>query len=130
MTDAPRILIIEGRDDRREAMAARLRAEGFEVIACSPDQRGLRATADDPIDLILLDMTLPGREGVALYQALRANPSRRAVPVILLNDRVADSHWEAMPYETEGSCVMAGRGAELSLLLARITQLLAEARRE
>src|SRR4051812_6279219 len=83
-----RVALVEDEDAVREAVARALRGEGFAVSAYAdvPDVDELLRTAPD---LAVLDVLLPGGEGLALCQALRA---RRVLPVVFLTarDGVAD----------------------------------------
>jgi len=67
-----RILIVEDNADACATMADILATEGHEV-ACAPDGRtGLALALDRPWDVIVCDIGLPGLDGLALMQALRA----------------------------------------------------------
>jgi len=79
-----RILIIDDSDDLREGLAIRLKAEGFDVGSFSTGDAGLTAMAEQPFDLVLLDMVMPGKDGIETYQTLRATPATRNTPVILM----------------------------------------------
>ena len=124
----PRILLIESQDDARQALSARLAAEGFDVTAVASVEDGLRATATRTFDVVLLDMVLPERGGLRAYQALRAQHATRSLPIILLSPDIAENRWEVLPYETEGATVLTGRPDDPTFLLARLTQLLTVAR--
>ena len=87
------ILIIE--DDRKLArfLDQGLTEEGFEVVVAHDGGRGLAAVVDLSPDLVLLDVMLPGRDGIAVCRALRERGV--TVPVVMLTvkteieDRVA-----------------------------------------
>ncbi len=129
MTDTvQRILLIDDADDLREVLSVRLRAEGYEVTSCATGKEGVEAALKQPPDLILLDMIMPDQDGMQTYQALRANASTRQLPVILMTSMALEAHWEALPYDTDGPCFVTGKPQDLGVLLARISQLLAEAR--
>ena len=66
------------------AVAARLSSEGFTVTVASDGQAGLDADERDPHDLVLLDLMLPGLDGLEVCRRLHA---RRDVPVIMLTAR-------------------------------------------
>ena len=126
MTNRQRILCIDGDEDFRQAVSGRLTAEGFAVTAAASKAGGLAAVASASFDLILLDMLLAEQDGLATYQALRAHPTMRHAPIILCTPMAAADYWEALPYDTDGPCFMMGRSDDPGLLLARITQLLAQ----
>lgn len=85
MPEAPRVLVVE--DDATLAMGLRLnlRAEGFHVAVARDGDEGLRLALDDRPDLVLLDLGLPGLDGLELLAELRRRG--RVTPVIVLSAR-------------------------------------------
>ena len=121
-----RILVIDDSVDFLKALEIRLQTEGFEVSTASSGQEGLEAIARQPFDLILLDMLMPEKDGVTIYQELRANPSTRATPTILLTGIAVEGYWEPMPYETDGISFIMGKPYDVKFLIARMHQVLAQ----
>jgi len=81
---AGRILIAEDDDDVLETIQLNLELEGFEVhVARDGDQALAQARAVEP-DLILLDVVMPGPDGIAVARKLKDDPRTRDVPVIFL----------------------------------------------
>lgn len=80
-----RILVVE--DEKKTASFIRkaLRAEGFAVDVCHDGEDGLHLAATVPYDAIVLDIMLPGRDGLSVLRQLRER--RSAVPVLLLSAR-------------------------------------------
>jgi DNA-binding response OmpR family regulator len=78
------ILLVE--DDRtiRDATALSLERDGFRVETAADGAAGLAAFRTRPPDLALLDVMLPGMDGVSLCRAIRAESS---VPVVMLSAR-------------------------------------------
>jgi CheY-like chemotaxis protein len=128
MSEIARILFIDDDPDLRAVLGTRLKAEGFEVTTAGSGKEGLGLLKDQSFHLILLDMIMPDQDGVETYQAIRATPATRQTPVILLTGMAVESHWEALPYETDGPCFVMGKPNNIALLISRITQLLAEVR--
>jgi DNA-binding response OmpR family regulator len=85
-----RILLIE--DEKKVASFVRraLEAEQYTVDVVHDGDRGFERARDGAYDLVVLDVMLPGRDGLAVLRALRAE--KRDVPVLLLTARagVAD----------------------------------------
>ncbi len=65
------ILVIDDEAEICEGLETLLRSEGFAVQAAASAQRGLDLLADQPFDLLLLDIKLPDRNGLELLQDLR-----------------------------------------------------------
>ena len=82
-----RILLVE--DDRRlsELLARRLRTEGHDAETCDNGVDGLERATFGDFDLAILDVMLPGLDGVSLTSALRGQGS--SLPVLMLTARDA-----------------------------------------
>lgn len=88
-TEAPRVLVVEDERDIRDLVAFALRGEGYEVDAHATGEAGLAAARDFPPDMAVLDIMLPGLDGLALCRKLRAHPATRRTPILLLTARGA-----------------------------------------
>ncbi len=78
---AVRILVVEDEDSYREALHAGLSKEGYEVELAADGMEGLRRFAEDPPDLVLLDVLLPGMSGTDVCRRMR---DIAPVPVIMV----------------------------------------------
>jgi two-component system, OmpR family, response regulator len=81
MTTAPHILVVDDHREIRELVSRALAKEGFRVTVAGDGKAMRKALAEGRIDLILLDLMLPGEDGLALCRALRAEST---VPIIML----------------------------------------------
>ena len=124
MSQRTRILLIDDDNDFREAIRTRLAVQGFEVTAVGSGQEGLQAIAAQAFDLILLDMLMPGKGGIATYQEIRLSPQGKEIPVILVTAIANQEHWEPMPNATDGRTFIMGKPYEYQILLTRIRQML------
>ena len=61
-----------------------LKQAGFRVRTVSDGEAALAAIAQEPPDLILLDVMIPGRDGFAVCQAIRGNPAWRDIRIVML----------------------------------------------
>lgn len=78
------ILIVEDETNVRETLALNLRAEGYEVSTASDGEAGLAAARAETFDLIVLDVMLPGIDGLSLCRLLRKDSN---VPILILTAR-------------------------------------------
>jgi two-component system OmpR family response regulator len=81
MPGAPHILIVDDHREIRDLVSRALTKEGFRVSTAGDGRSMRRTLADSRIDLILLDLMLPGEDGLSLCRALRAQSD---VPIIML----------------------------------------------
>jgi DNA-binding response OmpR family regulator len=114
-----RILVVE--DERKTASFIRkaLQTEGFAVDVCHAGDEGLAAVQTTPFDLLVLDIMLPGRDGLSVLSRMRE--LKLSTPVLLLsargevNERVAGLNAGADDY--------LPKPFELAELIARVRAL-------
>jgi two-component system OmpR family response regulator len=81
MQSSPHILIVDDHREIRDLVSRALSKEGFRV-STAPDGKAMRKLlADSRIDLIVLDLMLPGEDGLSLCRAVRAESK---IPIIML----------------------------------------------
>ena len=78
------ILIIEDENDLAELIAFNLEKEGYRPLIAPDGTSGLEAARDNPPDLILLDLMLPGLSGTEISKILRSNAKTARIPIIML----------------------------------------------
>jgi DNA-binding response OmpR family regulator len=61
-----------------------LKQAGFRVRTAADGEAALTAIAEEPPDLVLLDVMIPGRDGYSVCQEIRSNPAWRDVRIIML----------------------------------------------
>jgi two-component system, OmpR family, KDP operon response regulator KdpE len=83
-----RILVVDDEQQIRRALDINLRAHGYEVRLAATGEEALIDVAANPPDLVLLDLGLPGIDGVDVIRGLRA---WTAIPIIVLSARERDS---------------------------------------
>jgi two-component system OmpR family response regulator len=81
MPGAPHILIVDDHREIRDLVSRALSKEGFRISTAADGKSMRKVLADGRIDLILLDLMLPGEDGLSLCRALRAQSS---IPIIML----------------------------------------------
>jgi DNA-binding response OmpR family regulator len=80
-----RILVIEDDQPIRHGILFSLRYNGFETLEAPDGKKGLELALGEEYDLLLLDLVLPGTDGLEILRQVRARSSR--VPVIILTAR-------------------------------------------
>jgi DNA-binding response OmpR family regulator len=87
-----RILLVE--DDADIALSLRYNLEkdgAFDVATVKDGEAGLAAAIERPPDLVLLDLNLPGMDGLEVCRRLRAAPATAGVPIIMVTARAEES---------------------------------------
>ena len=82
-----RILIVEDEESYREPLVYQLTREGYDVSAAATGEEGLELFTKGGIDLVLLDLMLPGIDGTALCRRIR---EQSRVPIIMLTAKSAE----------------------------------------
>jgi DNA-binding response OmpR family regulator len=91
-TEAPRaVLVVEDEPNIRELVALHLQLDGWAVTQTGDGQDALRLARAEPFDLVILDLMLPGLDGMTVLKALRRDTPARDVPVLLLTARREES---------------------------------------
>ena len=86
-----RVLVVEDDPNIRDLVLLHLGLEGFSTAAAPDGNEGLRLAKAEPFDLIILDLMLPGLDGVTVCRAIRRDSTNRDVPVLMLTARRDES---------------------------------------
>jgi DNA-binding response OmpR family regulator len=90
-----RVLVADDDPDILKVVTANLQAEGIAVDAVSNGLQALARAAQTKPDLIILDVSMPGRNGLEVLEALRSRPDTADIPVVFLTARSSDADvWE------------------------------------
>jgi len=89
-----RILVVD--DDPRllHIVSLYLGIEGYEVIQASNGEDGLKAVNETPPDLVIMDIMMPGMDGVEACRRIRENPATAAIPVLMFSALSGDDDVE------------------------------------
>jgi two-component system copper resistance phosphate regulon response regulator CusR len=86
----PRLLIVEDQKKLLNSLQRGLEEKGYEVIAAQTGEQGYYAASTEPIDAMVLDLMLPGRDGIRVLRDLRANGFTRPVLILTARDTIED----------------------------------------
>ena len=89
-TDPRTVLVVEDEPNIRELVALHLQLDGWTVTSTGDGQDALRLARAEPFDLVILDLMLPGLDGMTVLRALRREAAGD-VPVLLLTARREES---------------------------------------
>ncbi len=79
---AQTILVVEDNDRNRRLMRIVLKAKGYEVIEAAKGKEAMDYLSTHVPDLILMDIQLPGRDGLTLTKEIKSNEQTKDIPVV------------------------------------------------
>lgn len=82
--DTELVLVIEDEDDIRELVSYNLSKEGYRVVAVSTGEEGIAAAEARRPHAVLLDLMLPGVDGLTVCRRIRSSPRTERIPIIIL----------------------------------------------
>jgi DNA-binding response OmpR family regulator len=86
VTDGPRVLVADDEDDIRALVGVAVRRAGCDLVASVADGEAALASARAELpDLVVLDVSMPGRTGLEVCAALRNAPATAGIRVLLLS---------------------------------------------
>lgn len=86
-----KILVIEDNLDILELIAFNLEANSYDVIRSTTGENGLKLAQNKKPDLIILDIMLPGMDGLTVCRKLQQSDNTRSIPVLILTAKSEDS---------------------------------------
>ena len=85
------ILVIDDEEDLIELVRYNLNKEGFEVIGAGDGESGLKQVRQNRPDLIIIDLMLPGIDGLEVCRMLRAGNETAHIPLVMLTAKGSES---------------------------------------
>lgn len=86
----PKILIVDDEQPIRELVKFNLEREGFQVLQAGDGNTALQIAGTENPDLIVLDVMLPGQDGLAVCRSLHQSMGTRSIPIIMLSARTEE----------------------------------------
>src|ERR1700674_206615 len=81
---APRLLIVDDVEDNREILMRRFKLRGFDVVEAECGLTAIELIEKEPFDLVLLDVMMPGINGIETLKRIRGQKSSSTLPVIMV----------------------------------------------
>lgn len=79
-----RILVVEDEEDILELLKYNLSREGYQVLCKTSGEEAIKTAKSESLDLIILDLMLPGIDGLEVAKTLKNNPKTQDIPIIML----------------------------------------------
>lgn len=122
-----RILVVEDNPANMKLAAFLLEKEGHEVLRAADAAEGLRLARERRAELVLMDIQLPGMDGLEATRRLKADPATAAIPVIALTAFAMKGDEERM--RAAGCDGYISKPIDYRLFLAEVAQRLAAIQR-
>src|SRR6267142_5631845 len=85
------VLVVEDEQNIRELVCLHLGLENYECVPCGDGETALKLARERHFDLVILDVMLPGLDGVTVCRAIRRDSENPDVPVLMLTARREES---------------------------------------
>ena len=120
---APKVLVVEDSFTVRELQRSILEAAGYRVETARDGRDALDRLDRDPgIDIVVTDIEMPEMDGIELTEAIRADPQRSSLPVVIVTSRGGDEDRQR-GLEAGADAYMAKRSFDQRALLETVEQL-------
>jgi CheY-like chemotaxis protein len=129
MTAPGRVLLVEDDKFLRRACEASLRQRGFAVVTATDGEEGLRLARERPHpEVVLLDLLMPKVPGIDVLRALKADPTTKDIPVVILSNSSRDEDKRealllgAVGYYVKANLSLKELAAQVDLLIDHATR--------
>lgn len=119
-----RILSIEDDVDLQQVITYALAKKGWDIVYAYDGKDGLDQALKFVPDLILLDMMLPGLNGIEVIKALKANASTRDIPVVVMTAYPSDAQFLKSAVLAMGAVEYLAKPVHIDELVSTIERLL------
>ena len=119
---ARKILVVDDETDIRDLLKNFLATEGYDVILAADGEAAMRLAAEENPDVIILDIRMPGIDGIETCRRLRANKGTSRIPVIVAT-ALRDALMESLEAGADDFVTKPFHLVELSLRLKAVFRI-------
>ena len=119
------ILIVDDESDNRELMQLVLNWEGFVTLTAASGEEALAIAADEPIDLVLLDLMMPGMDGHEVTTRMKRSLVTRKIPIVVVS--AMNDHATRQRVLNAGAAEFVSKPIDRSDLCQRVRNILGHA---
>lgn len=122
------ILIVDDEADLVQLLKYNLEQEGFETRTAYSGNEGLKAAREHEPDLIILDVMMPGLDGLQVCRILRQDAQLKDIPILMLTARTADE--DQVEGLDVGADIYVGKPVSVPVLVSQVKALFRRTARE
>lgn len=122
MADKKKILVTDDEADLRGVLSMRLSEAGYEIIEADNGKDALRIAKEQTPDLLILDIMMPGMDGMSMSQQLKEDAATKDIPIIFLTG-LQDKKTQSTDYNS-GANIIFAKPYEAKELLATVKNLI------
>lgn len=82
-----KIMVVDDEEDIIFVVESLLKEEGYDTVSCTSGEECLERIVDENPELVLMDIMMPGLDGWATTERIKANPKTKDIPVAMLTVR-------------------------------------------
>jgi len=120
------ILVVEDNEQSRKLVRDVLKFKGYEIIEAETGEDGVRLAQERRPSLVLMDIRLPGMDGIEALGRLRAEANTRSIPVLAMTASVMNEHRQRIM--DAGFDAFQSKPINVKEFMAAVEQLLDRAR--
>ncbi|HEX2036969.1 MAG TPA: response regulator [Chloroflexota bacterium] len=119
-----RVLLVDDQDDVRELLAMTLGHDRYDFLEAADGHTALQLARSHRPDAVLLDVAMPGMDGLSVCRALKADPTTRGIPVLMVS--AASSEADRAAGEAAGADGYFTKPFSPSVLIAKVAEVISQ----
>jgi CheY-like chemotaxis protein len=119
--EGKRVLVVDDNAVNRRLLQVLLRSRGYEVCEAASAPEAFATLAEAPPDLILMDIRLPGMDGLTATRKLKSDPATRDIPVVAVTSYAMKGDEETA--REAGCCAYVTKPIDKPLFLETVAKV-------